>query len=145
MNDEKRPGRGRIVLARALTILALLIGFVSMLAFTLERTVLDESGIERIATDLIQDDDIREQVALTAVEQLYANVDVEARIAARLPEAQQALAPTLASLSRQAADQAAGQTPRATARAGRVGRSRDPDPRAASRAHRGRGEVRPHR
>ena len=78
-----------------------------MLAFTLERTVLDESGIERIATDLIQDDDIREQVALTAVEQLYANVDVEARIAARLPEAQQALAPTLASLSRQAADQGA--------------------------------------
>ena len=44
MNDEVRSGRGRIVLARALTILALLIGFVSMLAFTLERTILDESG-----------------------------------------------------------------------------------------------------
>jgi hypothetical protein len=101
------PGRGRVVLARILTVLALLLGFVSMLAFTLERTVLDESGIERIATDLIQDDAIRDQVALTAVEQLYANVDVEERIAARLPEAQQALAPTLASLSRQAADQAA--------------------------------------
>lgn len=101
------PGRGRVVLARILTVLALLLGFVSMLAFTLERTVLDESGIERIATDLIQDDAIREQVALTAVEQLYANIDVEERIAARLPEAQQALAPTLASLSRQAADQAA--------------------------------------
>jgi hypothetical protein len=95
------------VLARILTVLALLLGFVSMLAFTLERTVLDESGIERIATDLIQDDAIREQVGLTAVEQLYANVDVEERIAARLPEAQRALAPTLASLSRQAADQAA--------------------------------------
>jgi hypothetical protein len=104
---RNRPGRGRVVLARALTVLALLLGFVSMLAFTLERTVLDESGIERIATDLIQDDAIREQVALTAVEQLYANVDVEQRIAARLPEAQRALAPTLASLSRQAADQAA--------------------------------------
>jgi hypothetical protein len=102
-----RPGRGRVVLARALTVLALLIGFVSMLAFTLERTVLDESGIERIATDLIQDDEIREQVGLTAVEQLYANVDVEQRIAARLPEGQRALAPTLAALSRQAADQAA--------------------------------------
>ena len=107
MSDEVRSGRGRVILARSLTVLGLLIGFVSMLAFTLERTILDESGIERIATDLIQDDDIREQVALTAVEQLYANVDVEQRIAARLPEAQQALAPTLASLSRQAADQAA--------------------------------------
>ena len=106
-DSPRRTGRGRVLLARALTVLALLLGFVSMLAFTLERTVLDESGIERIATDLIQDDAIREQVALTAVEQLYANVDVEQRIAARLPEAQQALAPTLASLSRQAADQAA--------------------------------------
>ena len=101
-------GRGKIVLARVLTVLALIIGFVSMLAFTIERTVLDEGGINRIATDLIQDDAIREQVALTAVEQLYANVDVEQRIAARLPEAQRALAPTLAAISRQAADQAAG-------------------------------------
>ena len=107
MNDEVRSRRGKAILARSLTVLALLLGFVSMLAFTVERTVLDESGIDRIATDLIQDDAIREQVALTAVEQLYANVDVEQRIAARLPEAQRALAPTLASLSRQAADQAA--------------------------------------
>ncbi len=100
-------GRAKIVLARVVTVLALLIGFVSMLAFTIERTVLDESGINRIATDLIQDDAIREQVGLTAVEQLYANVDVEQRIAARLPEAQRGLAPTLTALSRQAADQAA--------------------------------------
>ncbi len=106
-DSRRHAGRGRVVLARALTVLALLLGFVSMLAFAVERTVLEESGIERIASDLIQDDDIREQVALTAVEQLYANVDVEERIAARLPEAQRALAPTLASLSRQAADQAA--------------------------------------
>lgn len=101
------PGRGRVVLARALTVLALLLGFVSMLAFTVERTVLDEGGIEQIAADLIRDDDIREQVGLTVVEQLYANVDVEQRLAARLPEAQRGLAPTLTALSRQAADQAA--------------------------------------
>ena len=96
-----------MILARALTVLALVIGFVGMLAFTLERTVLDESGIERIATDLIQDDAIREQVALTAVEQLYANVDVEQRLAARLPDGQEALAPTLAAISQQAAYQSA--------------------------------------
>ena len=46
-------------------------------------------------------------MALIAVEQLYANVDVEQVIAERLPEAQRALAPTLAGLSRQAADQGA--------------------------------------
>jgi hypothetical protein len=102
-----RPSSGRVILARALTVLALLIGFVSMLAFTIERTVLDESGIDRIATDLIENDAIREQVGLTAVELLYANVDVEQRLAARLPQDQRGLAPTLAALSRQAADQAA--------------------------------------
>ena len=101
------PGRGRIVLARALTVLAILLGFVSMLAFSVEQTVLDEDGIERIAADLIQDDAIREQVGLVAVEQLYANVDVEQLLAERLPEAQRGLAPTLAALSRQAADQGA--------------------------------------
>ena len=85
----------------------MLVAFVGMLSFAVERTVLDESGVERIATDLIQDDAIREQVALIAVEQLYANVDVEQVIAERLPEAQRGLAPTLAGLSRQAADQGA--------------------------------------
>ena len=97
----------RLIAARVLTILAVLVAFVGMLSFAVERTVLDESGVERIATDLIQDDAIREQVALIAVEQLYANVDVEQVIAERLPEAQRALAPTLAGLSRQAADQGA--------------------------------------
>lgn len=101
------PGRGRVVLARTLTVLAVLLGFVSMLAFAVEQTVLDESGVDRIAADLIQDDAIREQVGLMAVEQLYANVDVEQLLAARLPEAQRGLAPTLAALSRQAANQGA--------------------------------------
>ena len=97
----------RLIAARVLTILAVLVAFVGMLSFAVERTVLDDSGVERIATELIQDDAIREQVALIAVEQLYANVDVEQAIAERLPEAQRGLAPTLAGLSRQAADQGA--------------------------------------
>ena len=105
--ESSRPGRLRLIAARVLTILAVLVAFVGMLSFAVERTVLDESGVERIATDLIQDDAIREQVALIAVEQLYANVDVEQVIAERLPEAQRGLAPTLAGLSRQAADQGA--------------------------------------
>jgi hypothetical protein len=110
MNSEagsSRPGRMRLIAARVLTILAVLVAFVGMLSFSIERTVLDESGVERIATDLIQDNAIRQQVALIAVEQLYANVDVEQAIAERLPEAQRGLAPILAGLSRPAADQGA--------------------------------------
>jgi hypothetical protein len=80
---SSRPGRPRLIAARVLTILAVLVAFVGMLAFAVERTLLDESGVERIAMDLIQDDAIREQVALIAVEQLYANVDVEQVIAAK--------------------------------------------------------------
>lgn len=101
------PGRGRAIAARILTILALLVALVGGIAFYLERTVLDDDGIETIATELIQSDDIREQVASTAVERLYANVDVEQAIAERLPENQQALAPVLAGIARQGAVEAA--------------------------------------
>lgn len=100
-------GLGRLVLARALTVLAVLVALVGMVAFYVEHTVLDEEGFETVATELIQDDEIRDQVALTAVDQLFANVDVEQAIARRLPEEQQGLAPALAGLSRQAAEQAA--------------------------------------
>ena len=80
---------------------------VGAIAFYLERTVLDEDGFETIATELIRSDEIRAQVAATAVEQLYANVDVEQAIAERLPEAQKALAPVLAGITRQGAEEAA--------------------------------------
>ena len=41
---------------------------------------------------MIENDEIRTQVASKAVEQLFANVDVEAAIAERLPEQQQGCA-----------------------------------------------------
>ena len=106
-DQHSKAGRGRLIGARVLTVLAVLVAFVGMLSYAVERTVLDESGVKRIATAMIQDDAIREQVALAAVEQLYANVDVEQAIAERLPPAQRGLAPALAGLSRQAADQGA--------------------------------------
>jgi hypothetical protein len=100
-------GRGRAVAARALTVLALVVALVGGIAFYLERTILDDDGIETIATELIRSDEVRQQVAGTAVEQLYANVDVEQAIAERLPEAQKALAPILAGIARQGAEEAA--------------------------------------
>ena len=78
-----------------------------MVAFYVEHTVLDEDGFETISREMIENDEIRTQVAATTVDRLFANVDVEAAIAERLPPAQQGLAPVLAGLARSGADRAA--------------------------------------
>ena len=79
----------RVIGARVLTVVAILLALVGMLAFYVEHTALDEDGFETISRNMIENDEIRTQVASTAVEQLFANVDVEAAIAERLPEQQQ--------------------------------------------------------
>ena len=105
--SQPTSGKGRAIAARAVTVVAVVVALIGGIAFYLERSVLDEDGFEAIATELIRSDDIRDQVAGTAVEQLYANVDVEAAIAERLPENQKALAPVLAGIARQGAVEAA--------------------------------------
>jgi hypothetical protein len=42
-------------------VVAVLVAFVGMLSYAVERTVLDESGVKRIATEMIRDDAIRER------------------------------------------------------------------------------------
>ena len=97
----------RLIGARVLTVLAILLALVGMIAFYVAHTALDETGFETISRNMIEDDAIRTQVANTAVDGLYGNVDVEAAIAARLPPAQKGLAPVLAGLSRSGAYRAA--------------------------------------
>jgi hypothetical protein len=97
----------RLIGARALTVLAILLALVGMLAFYVEHTALDEDGFETISRNMIENDAIRTQVANAAVEGLFANVDVEAAIAERLPPGQQGLAPVLTGLARSGADRTA--------------------------------------
>jgi hypothetical protein len=104
---QATSGKGRAIAARIVTIIAIVLALIGGIAFYLERSILDEGGFETIATELILSDAIREQVAGTAVEELYANVDVEQAIAERLPENQKALAPVLAGIARQGAAEAA--------------------------------------
>jgi hypothetical protein len=108
-DEAKQTGRSRtrIVGARILTVVAVLCALVGALAFYVEYTALDEDGFETISREMIENDEIRTQVANTAVDQLFANVDVEAAIAERLPPNQQGLAPVLAGLARSGADRAA--------------------------------------
>jgi hypothetical protein len=100
----------RLIGARALTVVAVLLALVGMLAYYVAHTALDEDGFETVSRNMIENDAIRMQVANTAVDRLYANVDVEAAIAERLPPAQKALAPVLAGLLRSGADRAAEAT-----------------------------------
>jgi hypothetical protein len=105
-----KPGglsRTRRIAARACTVVAVVLALVGMLAYYVEHTALDEAGFKAISENMIESDAIRTQVANAAVDSLYANVDVEAAIAARLPAAQQGLAPVLAGLARSGADRAA--------------------------------------
>ena len=101
------PSRLRIIGARALTVLAILLALVGMVAFYVEHTALDEDGFETISRNMIENDEIRTQVAAKSVDTLFDNVDVEAAIAEQLPPAQQDLAPVLAGLARSGADRAA--------------------------------------
>jgi hypothetical protein len=97
----------RLVGARVLTVLAILLALVGMVAFYVEHTALDEEGFEEISREMIQNDEIRTQVAAKSVDTLFDNVDVEAAIAEQLPPAQERLAPVLAGLARSGADRAA--------------------------------------
>jgi hypothetical protein len=97
----------RLIGARVLTVLAILLAVVGMLAFYVEHTALDEEGFESISRDMIENDEIRTQVAAKSVDTLFGSIDVEAAIAEQLPPAQQRLAPVLAGLARSGADRAA--------------------------------------
>jgi hypothetical protein len=106
---SNHPGqsRARIIGARVLTVVAILLALVGMVAFYVEHTALDEDGFEAISRQMIENDEIRTQVAAKSVDTLFENVDVEAAIAEQLPPAQQRLAPVLAGLARSGADRAA--------------------------------------
>ena len=104
---EKRSSRTRVIAARVLTVVAILLALVGMVAFYVENTALDPEGFETISRKMIENDEIRTQVAAKSVDTLFENVDVEAAIAQRLPPAQQGLAPVLAGLARSGADRAA--------------------------------------
>ena len=105
--EPRGPSRTRLIGARVLTIVAVLLALVGMLAFYVEHTALDEDGFETISRNMIENDEIRTQVAAKTVDTLFENVDVEAAVAERLPPAQQGLAPVLTGLARSGADRAA--------------------------------------
>ena len=86
-----------VVLALVITVLALIAGYVRYQA-------LDTPTVRDTAEEMIANPQIRDQVAATLVDELYSNVDVEARLQARLPEGQKALSGVIAGALRGLAD-----------------------------------------
>lgn len=105
--DPSGPSRARIITARVLVVLGVLLVIVSLLANFVRREALDRDTFRTTSQQLIANDDIRDQVAATMVDQLYSNVDVAGVLQQRLPDNLQALAAPLAGLGREAIDRGA--------------------------------------
>ncbi|MGE5273486.1 MAG: hypothetical protein ACM3QU_06970 [Verrucomicrobiota bacterium] len=101
------PSRTRIILARTLTVIGILLVVVSALANYVKREALDSSQFHSTSRRLVADETIRDQVALTLVDRLYANTDVVANLQEKLPENLRPLAVPIAGVVRNAADSAA--------------------------------------
>ena len=99
--------RARMIAARILVVFAVLFAVLGLVAGFIRWQALDNETFEATAEQLIADDDVRNQVASTLVDELYANVDVAAGLEERLPEDQQALAPIIAGGLRELSDRAA--------------------------------------
>jgi hypothetical protein len=93
--------------ARILVVLGVLLAVLSLLAGYVRFQALDTETVQGTAGDLIADDEIREQVAASLVEQLYANVDVAAALEQRLPAELNGLAGPAAAGLREFSDRAA--------------------------------------
>lgn len=97
----------RIAVARILVVLAILLTILSLIAGYVRFQGLDTDTVSNTAGELIADEEIRTEVAATLVEQLYANVDVQAALEQRLPEDQRGLAGPAAAGLRELSDRAA--------------------------------------
>jgi hypothetical protein len=102
--ERKRPRRRGW--ARALVVLASILAFAAILAIWANRQVLNTDNWTNTSTELLENEIIRDQIAVYIVDQLYANVDVAAELEGALPERLQPLAGPAAGGLRQLAEQA---------------------------------------
>ena len=106
-NSSHGPSRVRIVVARVLFVIGVLLLVVSLLSNWVKREALDKEQFRTTSEELIAHPAIQDQLAQTMVEQLYANVDVSQQLEEKLPPNLQALAGPIAGLSRELIDRAA--------------------------------------
>jgi hypothetical protein len=93
----------------ALLAVASLLTFLSVFAIWANRQALENDTWTETSTELLEDPDIRQAVADFMVDQLFANIDVEAELAQALPPRLQPLAGPAAGGLRQLADRLANE------------------------------------
>jgi hypothetical protein len=96
-------------LAVALIVVATVLAFLAVFAVWLNRQLLNTDNWTRTSSELLADPLIRHQIADYLVDQLYANVDVEAELRSALPERLQPLAGPAASGLHNLADRGANE------------------------------------
>jgi hypothetical protein len=100
---DAEPKRRHRVLVRLLVVLASVVLVLSMVANWVQTQVLDSNQLRDQTAAILDHPDVQEQLSIFAVDQLYANVDVQAQIEQRLPSAAQPLAAPVTALTRQVA------------------------------------------
>src|SRR2546430_12568777 len=81
----QEPKRRHRKLVWALVVLASIVVVVSMVANWVQTQVLDSGQFAGSTEKILQNKDVQEQLSIFAVDQLYANVDVQAQIEQKLP------------------------------------------------------------
>jgi hypothetical protein len=103
----QEPKRRHRKLVWALVVLASIVLVVSMLANWIQTQVLNSGEFSNSTEKILQNKDVQEQLSIFAVDQLYANVDVQAQIEQRLPPPAAPLAAPVTAATRQLADNVA--------------------------------------
>ena len=86
------PSKRRRTLPLVLIVVASLLAFISIFALWANRQLLDTDNWTETSSELLEDDDIRSQISIFLVDELYANVDVQGQLEAALPPRAQPLA-----------------------------------------------------
>jgi hypothetical protein len=85
------------------------LAYLAILAIWTDRQLLDTGNFARSSSEMLERPVVRARVAEYLVDELYANVDVEADIREALPERAQPLAGPAAGALRNAAERAANE------------------------------------
>ncbi|HSL63253.1 MAG TPA: hypothetical protein VK874_01230 [Gaiellaceae bacterium] len=103
--DRLSP-RTRTILVWSLVALGTLILLVGSLTVWVKRQAVDTDKWVATSSRLLEDDEVRQALAVYVVDELYRNVDVQARLEQRLPENLEGLSAPLAGALRSPAEQA---------------------------------------
>jgi hypothetical protein len=99
--------RSRLITAEVLVVLASICAVIALFAGYVKFQAFDKQTFKTTAAELIADPTIRDQVAITLVDELYSNVDVAKALQQQLPPGAKALAAPIAGALRELANRAA--------------------------------------